>query len=97
MFIKVIKCEVQKVIECDGYDLRRYYHREGPGCEAEEVLIPNGPGDQTPARAETYMVLEPRYNQLGFTSPSFIIPERGENAVYIMNNQGDTIERFCWR
>lgn len=97
MYIKVIKCEVQKVIECDGYNLQRYYHRKKPNGETAEILIPNGPEDQTPAGVETYMVIEPRYNQIGFSSPAFVIPEKGENAVYIMNNQGDTIDRFVWR
>jgi hypothetical protein len=95
MLIKIIRPEIVKVVECQGYEFTRYWNEELLEGKVVPHRLPNL--EHPPAGKESYMVLTPRYDQIGIVSASFSIPEKSGNSIYIMNNQGDTIERYIWR
>lgn len=87
MFIRIIKPEIEKTIECTGYDRRRYAHKEGEESKQLGLL------DPVPGGWTTSSCIDIRGNpEVG----TFVVAEEPGNSVFVMTNDGDTIDRIYW-
>jgi hypothetical protein len=71
MFVRVIRPGIEKVIECDSFDITHYEAREQGELD--------------------YVVLE-----LKPSRETFSVEKSSSSEIYIMNNQGQTVDRYRW-
>jgi len=91
MFIKVRKDGVEKLIECDGYIRTRHAYK-GEDTEREPVKQMNL-DEPTTEGYRSYTMIDFRPNgRWG----AIMVPEKKGNHVFIMNDNGDTVDRWSW-
>lgn len=89
MLIKIQKEKIEKLVQCDGYDRMRYAFHEGDSDHTQLGL-----DEPTPKEFDgTYTMLEFRGND---HFGAHVIPEKPGNRVFVMNDAGDTIDRWVW-